>query len=74
MVVDVEFHVKQSMGQCGCKSALVSYRSLDGHRSVLQSGVINSRRAGIHTLTLASDVALAGDGGVVLSLGCAAPG
>ena len=69
--------VKQSIGRCGCKSAIATYTSrveLDGgQRSFLQSGSLRIKQSGSHTLTLASDEQLAGDGNVVLSLGCAAP-
>lgn len=69
--------VKQSIGRCGCKSAIATYTSrveLDGgQRSFLQSGSLRVKQSGTHTLTLASDEKLVGDGNVVLSLGCAAP-
>ncbi|HYG42193.1 MAG TPA: DUF2195 family protein [Bordetella sp.] len=69
--------LKQSIGRCGCKSAIATYTSqveLDGgHRSFLQSGALRVKQSGPHTLTLASDEKLVGDRNVVLSLGCAAP-
>ncbi|MBO9356838.1 DUF2195 family protein [Bordetella petrii] len=69
--------VKQSIGRCGCKSAIATYTSqveLDGgQRGFLQSGSLHVKQSGTRTLTLASDEKLVGDRSMVLSLGCARP-
>src|SRR3546814_12391262 len=57
--------VKQSIGACGCKSAIATYTSqveLDGgHRGFLQSGALRIKQSGAHHLQLASDGKLVGD-------------
>ncbi|MCD0505840.1 DUF2195 family protein [Bordetella petrii] len=77
LLLQADLEVKQSIGRCGCKSAIATYTSrveLEGqHRSFLQSGSIAIKQSGSRTLTLASDDQLVGDRTVVLSLGCAAP-
>lgn len=77
VLIQAGLDVKQSIGRCGCKSAIATYTSRveldDGQRGFLQSGALRIKQSGTHTLTLASDEALVGDRDVVLSLGCAAP-
>ncbi|MBV7483534.1 DUF2195 family protein [Bordetella sp. BOR01] len=77
VLLQAGLQVKQSIGSCGCKSAIATYTSRveleGGHRSFLQSGALRVKQSGSHTLTLASDEKLVGDRDVVLSLGCAAP-
>ncbi len=71
---------RKPVAECGCKSALLRYEARavtdDGDEVVLQSGLVNSRNAGVAALTLASDAQLArglATRGLVLSLGCAPP-
>lgn len=77
LLLRADLEVKQSIGRCGCKSAIATYSSEvvmeGGYRSFLQRGNLRVRESGARTLTLASDAGLAGERGVVLSLGCAAP-
>ncbi|SRR5690606_31284312 len=77
VLLQAALDVKQSIGRCGCKSAIATYASHveldDGHRSFLQRGALRVKQSGARTLTLASDEKLVGDRNVVLSLGCAAP-
>jgi len=77
LLLRADLQLKQSIGRCGCKSAIATYTSQavleGGHRSFLQRGSLRVRESGARTLTLASDAGLAGEGGIVLSLGCAAP-
>src|SRR5690606_1152442 len=77
VILQARFNVTQSIGRCGCKSAIATYTShvelAGAQRSFLQSGSLRVTESGARTLTLASDEQLAGDGSVVVSLGCARP-
>ncbi|WP_260986118.1 DUF2195 family protein [Bordetella genomosp. 13] len=67
--------VGKSIGQCGCKSALASYRAtvkLDGGtQSFTQSGVFPIMKSGERTLVLASDPQVVGDRAMEVTLSCA---
>ena len=76
-VTQATLNVKQSIAECGCKSAIATYTSQvemeGGYRSFLQRGALLIKASGVQPLTLASSAQLLGDRDVVLSLGCAAP-
>ncbi|SAI69887.1 Uncharacterized protein conserved in bacteria [Bordetella ansorpii] len=67
--------VGKSIGQCGCKSALASYRAtvkLDGGtQSFTQSGVFPVMKSGTRMLPLASDPQVVGDRAMEVTLSCA---
>jgi hypothetical protein len=73
----ITLDVKKPIGDCGCKSAVVSYVSwivLEGaHRTPLLQGRLGVRQSGPRTLPLASDATLIGDRPLVLSFDCMAP-
>lgn len=77
VLLQAQLDVKQSIGHCGCKSAIATYTAQveleGGQQGFLQSGSLRIRESGARTLTLASDAKLVGDRAVVLSLGCARP-
>ncbi len=77
VLLQARFNVRQSIGHCGCKSAIATYTSqvelAGAQRSFLQSGSLRLKESGVRTLTLASDEQLVGEGSVVVSLGCARP-
>lgn len=77
LLQQITLDVRKPIGECGCKSAVMSYVSwivLDGkHRTPLLQGRIGVRQPGPRTLPLASDATLIGDRALVLSFDCMAP-
>ncbi|MEP7453993.1 DUF2195 family protein [Phyllobacterium sp. SB3] len=70
------FQLHKSIGECGCYSALATYKSsvdLGGVREVLQEGVITIKNDGTKTLVLASEPALIANRKIQVQLTCARP-
>ncbi|MEP7456274.1 DUF2195 family protein [Phyllobacterium sp. SB3] len=74
--VSTSFQLHKSIGDCGCYSALATYKSsvdLGGVREVLQEGVITIKNDGTKTLVLASEPALIANRKIQVQLTCAPP-
>lgn len=73
---DARFNLHQSIGLCGCMSALVNFTAsvdVNGIRQKLQQGIISLAREGDKTLILASDQNLIAGQDVRVELSCAGP-
>lgn len=73
---DARLSLHQSIGRCGCMSALVNYTAsveVNGIRQKLQQGIISLAREGDRTLILASDLNLIAGKNVRVELSCAGP-
>ena len=73
---DTRFQLRKSTGECGCFSALATYRSSvnrGGVRLVLQEGQISMGSGGERKLVLASDPALVANTEVLVELACTPP-
>lgn len=73
---DARFNLHQSIGMCGCMSALVNFTAsvdVNGIRQKLQQGIISLAREGDRTLILASDQNLIAGQDVLVELSCAGP-
>lgn len=74
VLADTVFQLRKSIGECGCRSALVSYDSITSvntAQQVLQNGLIGITRSGSKTLVLASEQTLIADKQMQLRLRCA---
>ncbi|HTK02728.1 MAG TPA: DUF2195 family protein [Bordetella sp.] len=71
----VTLDVRKPIGECGCKSAIMSYASqvvlAGGARSPLQQGQLNAAGSGPRTVVLASDTTLVADRPLTLTFECA---
>lgn len=68
------FQLRKSIGECGCRSSLVSYNSVTSvntAQQVLQNGLIGINKSGNKILVLASEQALAADKEIQLRFHCA---
>ncbi|WP_114217224.1 DUF2195 family protein [Ochrobactrum sp. 3-3] len=73
---DARLSLHQSIGRCGCMSALLNYTAsveVNGVRQKLQRGIISLAREGDRTLILASDQNLIAGKDVRVELSCAEP-
>ncbi len=64
--------VRKSTGECGCKSALISYRVTAGPRSeVIATGVLSSMNKGSYAFLINPDAGIAYGQQYSLFIGCA---
>jgi hypothetical protein len=76
VVLNAKITVNKSIADCGCKSALVSYRSYtkqEWGNSLLQSGVFGLLESSETKFVLASEKKLLSSGPTVLEISCASP-
>ncbi len=74
LLADTIFQLRKSIGECGCRSALVSYDSVtrvNTAQQILQTGLIGLNNSGNKTLVLASEQALVADKQIQLRFHCA---
>ncbi len=74
LLADTVFQLRKPIGECGCRSALVSYGSvtrLNTAQQVLQNGLIGIGKSDNKTLVLASEQALVADKQIQLQFHCA---
>lgn len=74
LVANTVFQLRKPIGECGCRSALVSYGSVttvNTAQQVLQNGLIGIDKSGRKTLVLASEQALVADKAIQLRFHCA---
>src|SRR5690606_21514801 len=64
LLANTVLQLRKPIGECGCRSALVSYdsvTSVNTAQQVLQNGLIGINKSGSKTLVLASEQALVAD-------------
>lgn len=74
LLANTVFQLRKPIGECGCRSALVSYDSVttvNTAQQVLQNGLIGISKSGNKTLALASEQALVTDRQIQLQFRCA---
>ena len=74
LLANTVFQLRKPIGECGCRSALVSYDSITSvntEQQVLQNGLIGINKSGNKTLVLASEQALVVDQEIQLQFHCA---
>lgn len=74
IVAGTDFRLLNSIGDCGCHSALAEYDSITSvntAQQVLQNGLINIGKSGSKTLVLASEPALVANRDIQLRVYCA---
>jgi hypothetical protein len=74
VLANTAFQLRKSIGECGCRSALVSYASVisvNTAQQVLQNGLISISKSGNRTLVLASEQALVAGKEMQLRFNCA---
>ncbi|NJD08535.1 MAG: DUF2195 family protein [Methylococcaceae bacterium] len=76
VVLNAKITINKSIADCGCKSALVTYRSYTkqewGNR-LLQSGVFGLRESTETKFVLASEKKLLSSGPTILEISCSSP-
>lgn len=75
-VLSFDLILKDSIGDCGCKSALGSFMvnaTREDYRSFLMAGKINFLNDGKKYLPLATDSKLIGSSTIEIQFGCASP-
>jgi hypothetical protein len=71
-LLKINYNTKQSIGYCGCKSALAQYRTFTPHQE-LSAGLIDFREKKSLNLTLSNTDILLTEAPVTVSFSCSQP-